>query len=419
MKVLVIGNGAREHAIAWKLRMSPLVQELFIAPGNYGTEKIGKNVNIGVEDLEGLKAFALAEKIDLTVVGPEGPLVLGIVDVFRAAGLKIIGPDKRGAQLEGSKDYAKEFMVRHNIPTAAYATYTDYEKAVEGLNAFHLPVVVKADGLAAGKGVIIANTKTEAVDALKLIFLDQKFGDSGNKVVLEEFMDGVEVSILCLVDGDTIIPLETAQDYKRAFNNDEGPNTGGMGTYSPSRYLVGELYDQAIEKVVKPTLKGIQADGYDYRGIVFIGIMITNEGPKVVEYNCRFGDPETQSVLARLESDLMEVFVKLSRKELSKVDLKWSDKVAVSVVLAAGGYPDNYASGIEVKAPERFSGLTDAGILFAAGLKSENKVPVTAGGRVMTATALGETFEIARDRAYALAKLVEFEGMHYRTDIGK
>ena len=419
MKVLVIGNGAREHAIAWKLAMSPLVQELFIAPGNYGTEKIGKNVNIGVEDLEGLKAFALAENIDLTVVGPEGPLVLGIVDLFRAAGLKIVGPDKRGAQLEGSKDYAKAFMVRHNIPTAAYATYTDYDKGVEGLKAFNLPVVIKADGLAAGKGVIIATTKTEAVDALKLIFLDQKFGESGNKVVLEEFMDGVEVSILCLVDGDTIIPLETAQDYKRAFNNDEGPNTGGMGTYSPSRYLVGDLYNQAIEKVVKPTLKGIQADGYDYRGIVFIGIMITKEGPKVVEYNCRFGDPETQSVLARLESDLMEVFVKLSRKELSKVALKWSDKVAVSVVLASGGYPDDYPTGIEVKAPERFSGLTDAGILFAAGLKNQNGGPVTAGGRVMTATSLGETFEIARDRAYALAKLVDFEGVHYRTDIGK
>lgn len=419
MKVLIIGNGAREHAIAWKLRMSPLVEELYIAPGNYGTEKIGKNVNIDVEDLEGLKAFAISQRIDLTVVGPEMPLVLGIVDLFRAAGLKIIGPDKRGAQLEGSKDYAKEFMVRHNIPTAAYATYIDYDSSVSGLEAFKYPMVIKADGLAAGKGVIIALSKEEALDALKLIFIDQKFGSSGNKVVLEEFLEGVEVSVLCLVDGETILPLETAQDYKRAFNDDEGPNTGGMGTYSPSRYLVGDLYQEALDLVVQPTLKGIQADGYDFRGIVFIGIMMTSDGPKVLEYNCRFGDPETQSILARLESDLMEVFVKLSRKELSKVSLKWSSQVAVSVVLASGGYPDDYASGVEVKSPERFSGLTDAGILFAAGLKTHTNGPVTAGGRVMTATALGETFEVAREKAYNLAKLVSFDGMFYRTDIGK
>ncbi len=419
MKVLVIGNGAREHAIAWKLRMSPLVQELYIAPGNYGTEKIGKNVNIGVEDLEGLKAFALKEEIDLTVVGPEGPLVLGIVDVFRAAGLKIIGPDKRGAMLEGSKDYAKEFMMRHKIPTAAYATFTDYEAAVAGLAGFKIPVVLKADGLAAGKGVIIATTEGEALEGLKTIFIDQKFGASGHKVVIEEYLEGTEVSILCLVDGETIMPLETAQDYKRIFNNDEGPNTGGMGTYSPSRYLVGDKYEAAMAQVVMPTLKGIQAEGYDFRGIVFIGIMITADGPKVIEYNCRFGDPETQSVLARLESDLMEVFVKMSRKELAKVSLKWSKQVAVSVVLASGGYPDDYASGIAVKAPERFSALTDAGMLFAAGLKTHDNAPVTAGGRVITATALGDTFEAARDKAYALAKLVSFEGMHYRTDIGK
>lgn len=419
MKVLIIGNGAREHAIAWKLRLSPLVHELFIAPGNYGTEKIGKNVNLSVEDLEGLKQFALSENIDLTVVGPEVPLVMGIVDVFREVGLKIIGPDKRGAQLEGSKDYAKSFMMRHNIPTAAYATYTDYHAAVHGLESFKIPVVLKADGLAAGKGVIIATTKEEALAALKLIFLDQKFGDSGNKVVIEEFLEGTEVSILCLVDGETILPLETAQDYKRAFDNDEGPNTGGMGTYSPSRYLVGDLYQEALELVVNPTLKGIQADGYDFRGIVFIGIMMTADGPKVLEYNCRFGDPETQSILARLESDLMEVFVKLSRKELAKVSLKWSNQVAVSVVLASGGYPDDYASGLSVRAPERFSALTDAGMLFAAGLKTHNNGPVTAGGRVMTATALGDTFEEAKDKAYAMAKLVSFEGMHYRTDIGK
>lgn len=419
MKVLVIGNGAREHAIAWKLRQSPLVKELFIAPGNYGTEKVGKNVPINMEDLEGLKAFALSEKVDLTVVGPEAPLVAGIVDLFREAGLAIIGPDKSGARLEGSKDYAKEFMVKHGIPTADYATFTDYDSAVLGLKTFNYPVVVKADGLAAGKGVIIALNEGEALEALKLIFIDQKFGDSGHKVVLEAFLEGVEVSILCLTDGNAIVPLETAQDYKRAFDNDEGPNTGGMGTYSPSRYLVGELYEQAIKEVLEPTLKGIQAEGYDFRGIVFIGIMITKDGPKVLEYNCRFGDPETQSILARLESDLMEVFLKMWKKELSSVSLKWSSDQAVSVVLASGGYPDDYVSGIEVKAPERFSALTEAGIIFAAGLKSKDGIPVTAGGRVMTATATGETFEIARERAYALAKLISFEGGFYRTDIGK
>lgn len=419
MKILIVGNGAREHALAWKLRQSPQVTEIFIAPGNYGTEKVGKNVPIAMDDLEGLKNFALNESIGLTVIGPEAPLVAGVTDVFRAAGLSVIGPDQNGAQLEGSKDYAKQFMVRHGIPTAAYATYTDYDQAVAGLKAFKLPVVVKADGLAAGKGVIIALNEEEALDALKLIFIDQKFGESGHKVVLEEFLEGVEVSILCLTDGKTILPLETAQDYKRAFDNDEGPNTGGMGTYSPSRYLVGDLYERAISEVVEPTLKGIQADGYDFRGIVFIGIMITSEGPKVLEYNCRFGDPETQSVLARLESDLYEVFAKMNEQKLSDVKLQWSQDQAVSVVIASGGYPDDYASGLPVTAPERFSALTEAGIIFAAGLKSQEGKPVTAGGRVLTATALGATFDIARERAYQLAKLIHFESSFYRNDIGK
>lgn len=419
MKVLIIGNGAREHALAWKLRQSPLVEAIFTAPGNYGTGKLGTNIDIDVLDLEALKAFALKEHIDLTVVGPEAPLVAGITDLFKAAGLRIIGPDKNGAQLEGSKDYAKAFMVKHGIPTAAYATYTAYEPALEGLKAFGLPVVVKADGLAAGKGVLIANSHEEAVAALKLIFLDRQFGDSGNKVVIEEFLTGVEASILCLTDGEVIVPLETAQDYKRAFDNDQGPNTGGMGTYSPSRYMTGALYEETLKLVVEPTLKGLKAEGYDFKGIVFIGVMMTPTGPKVLEYNCRFGDPETQSVLARLESDLMEVFIKMTRKELSKVSLKWCQDQAVSVVIAAGGYPDHYEKGHVVTAPERFTTLTEAGIIFAAGLVEKDGRPVTAGGRVMTATALGKDFDEARARAYKLAEHISFEGAFYRNDIGK
>lgn len=419
MKVLIVGSGAREHALAWKLRQSPLVEAIYTAPGNYGTGKLGTNIDIDVLDLEALKAFALKERIDLTVVGPEAPLVAGITDLFKAAGLRIIGPDKNGAQLEGSKDYAKAFMVKHGIPTAAYATYTDYETALEGLNAFGLPVVIKADGLAAGKGVLIANSHEEAVSALKLIFLDRQFGDSGNKVVIEAFLTGVEASILCLTDGEVIVPLETAQDYKRAFDNDLGPNTGGMGTYSPSRYMTGALYEETLKLVVEPTLKGLKAEGYDFKGIVFIGVMMTPDGPKVLEYNCRFGDPETQSVLARLDSDLMEVFIKMTRKELSKVSLKWLQDQAVSVVIAAGGYPDHYEKGLEVTAPERFTTLTEAGIIFAAGLVEKDGKPVTAGGRVMTATALGKDFEEARARAYKLAAQISFEGAFYRNDIGK
>ncbi len=419
MKVLIVGNGAREHALAWKIKQSPLVDKIYIAPGNYGTSKVGENVDIDMMDLSGLRDFAIEEKVDLTIIGPEAPLVAGIVDVFHEAQLKVIGPDKRGAMLEGSKDYAKQFMVKYDIPTAAYETYTDYSSAVKGLENFEIPVVVKADGLAAGKGVIIAQSKEEAIEALKMIFIEEKFGQSGSKVVLEEYLTGTEVSVLCLTDGQTITPLETAQDYKRVYDHDQGPNTGGMGTYSPSRYLVAERYAEAIELVVKPTLAGIQSENYDFKGIVFIGIMMTDKGPKVLEYNCRFGDPETQSILVRLESDLMSIFIKMTQKELSEVTLKWSEQQAVSVVLASGGYPDSYTSGIEVKAPERFSALSEAGILFAAGLKEKEAKPVTAGGRVITATALGKTFEEARERAYQLAKLVQFEGVHFRNDIGR
>lgn len=420
MKVLVIGNGAREHAIGYKLSKSPLCTELFFAPGNYGTAQIGKNVNIGVEDLEGLKRFALEKAIDLTVVGPEVPLVLGVTDVFKKAGLKIIGPDKNGAQLEGSKDFAKQFMMKYKIPTAAYSTHTDYDSAVAALANFSLPVVIKADGLAAGKGVIIAEDRVTAVDTLKHIFLDRQFGDSGDKVVLEEFLTGVEASIICLVDGKTILPLETAQDYKRVFDNDEGPNTGGMGTYSPSRYLVGDVYDRTIREIVEPSLKGIQAEGFDFKGIVFIGIMMTEDGPKTLEYNTRFGDPETQSILSRLDSDLMEIFIKMTRQELAKVQLKWTPQAAVSVVVASKGYPDNYESGLAVTAPAWFGGFNeDKCMLYAAGLKDKEGFPVTGGGRVITATALGETLDEARAKAYETARQVAFEGAFFRNDIAK
>jgi phosphoribosylamine--glycine ligase len=445
MKILVIGNGARENAICWKLFKSPMVNQVFIAPGNFGTSKIGTNVDIAPDDIEGLLAFAYENKIDLTVVGPEKPLVDGIVDVFRNHDLKIIGPDKNASQLEGSKAYSKEFMMKYDIPTAKYEEHTDFNSAVSSLSNFDYPVVIKADGLASGKGVIIAGTKDEAVLTLKEILIESKFGESGNKVVIEEFLDGVEASVICLVDNGTIVPLETAQDYKKAFDGDEGPNTGGMGSYSPSKYIDEEKWDLIKTEVIDKTYAGLRAEQYDFRGIIFIGIMMNDNGVKVLEYNVRFGDPETQSILARLDSDLCDIFLKMHENKLGEIKLEWLDEVSVSVVMASGGYPEAYEKGKVVKLPMDLYSYDDI-YFFAAGLveqetdiicetytKMDNTkvkectlveddsefIPVTNGGRVLTITALGSDFEEAIKKAYSVVNRIEFSGAYFRKDIGK
>jgi len=413
MKILIIGSGGREHTLAWKMNQSKKVKEIFIAPGNAGTKKIGNNVDIKPDDLEGFLKFALKEKIDLTIVGPEVPLVLGIVELFRENNLNIIGPDTKGSKLEGSKVFAKEFMMQYNIKTAKYKEYTDFNEAKSDLGLYGYPMVIKADGLAGGKGVLIPETKKEALDALNTLMKSDKFGDAGSKVIFEEFLEGVEASMLCFVDGETILPMETAQDYKRALDGDLGLNTGGMGTYSPSVLFDKALKEKVQKEILEPFINGVQKEGIDFRGILFVGLMIKNDDIKVLEFNVRFGDPETQVILTRLKTDLYEIFDKMNNKALSTVDLEWSDEKAVCVVLASGGYPESYEKGYEIK------GLDGVDMVFHAGTKVLQDKVVTNGGRVLGVTALGETIESARSKAYEKIKKIEFKDMYYRKDIAQ
>ncbi|SCZ78704.1 phosphoribosylamine--glycine ligase [Acidaminobacter hydrogenoformans] len=426
MRILVIGNGSREHALGWRLSKSAHTPELFFAPGNFGTALVGKNVAIGVSEVETLVAFALEEKIDLTLVGPEVPLVAGVVDAFRKAGLAIIGPDQAGAQLEGSKAFSKEFMVRYGIPTAGYGVYTEVEAARAALRSYTLPVVIKADGLAAGKGVIIAQSYEEAEQTLTEMMLEGRFGDSGHKVVLEEFLKGFEASIICLVDGETILPLETAQDYKKIFDGDLGPNTGGMGSYSPSAFVDASLMAEIEARVLQPTLKGLQTEGFDFRGIMFIGLMIDEacptgiaDGIKVLEYNVRFGDPETQSLMARLDSDFVDVLFALNERRLGDLKLAWTSKAAVSVVLASDGYPDDFETGLEIDFPGAQTEFMPEVMAFFGGAVLKDGKAVTSGGRVVTVTALGETLESARKKAYQGAEMIRYGNKYCRSDIAK
>jgi phosphoribosylamine--glycine ligase len=397
---------------------------LFFAPGNFGTGLVGQNVPIPVEDVEGLARFAEDKAMDLTLVGPEVPLVAGVVDLFRARGLAIIGPDQAGARLEGSKAFSKSFMEKYNIPTARYGVFTDISEARKALNDFNLPIVIKADGLAAGKGVIIADSREAAELALTEMMVDGRFGDSGSTVVLEEFLKGFEVSIICLVDGETILPLETAQDYKKIFDGDLGPNTGGMGSYSPSAFIDAALMEDIHAEVLLPTLRGLQSEGFDFRGILFIGLMIdqrteTDSGIKVLEYNVRFGDPETQSLMARLESDFIEVLLALHERRLSEISLEWSEKPAVSIVLASGGYPDEFIKGFEIEYPSYTTEIAADTLAFFGGAVEVAGKPVTNGGRVLTVTATGETLAEARKAAYEGAKLIRFSNKYSRTDIAE
>lgn len=413
MNILVIGSGGREHALVWKISQSSRVEKIYCAPGNPGIGQLAQCVNISVEDLDGLVSFAVENAVDLTVVGPEVPLVLGICDKFEEKGLKVIGPNKICSQFEGSKAFTKKFLEKYDISTAAYREYTDLDSALKGLDEFDLPVVVKADGLAAGKGVIIAETKDIARQTLKEMMGDLSFGEAGTKVVLEEFLSGTEASILCFVDGKNIVPMESAQDYKRIGDNDQGNNTGGMGTYSPNRLFDSHLNEIVKREVLDPIIKGFKDEGLDYKGILFIGLMIEENKPKVLEFNVRFGDPETQSVLVRLETDIVDIFESMIKGTLSTQEIKWSNKSAVTIVLASGGYPDRYEKGKVITGLEQI----ENSIVFHAGTKEKEGKIITDGGRVLGVTSIGDTTEEARDKAYEDVKKISFEGMQYRRDI--
>ena len=417
MKVLVIGGGGREHALAWKLAQSPRVAEVFVAPGNAGTalENNVTNIDLSVSDLDGLVRFAESNAIDYTVVGPEAPLVGGLVDRFEAKGLRCFGPNADCAQLEGSKAFTKEFLNRHNIPTAAYGTFTDVDQALAYLDDVGAPIVIKADGLAAGKGVILAKTLDEAKSAVKDMLQGNQFGDAGRRVVIEEFLTGEEASFIVMVDGTDVLPLASSQDHKAAYEGDTGPNTGGMGAYSPAPVVDQNCHNRIISQVIKPTIHGLAADGLKYRGFLYAGIMVTADGtPKVLEYNCRFGDPETQPILFRLKSDLLDLIEAACHGSLADQIALWDSRAALGVVMAASGYPGDYPKGATITLGQDIEDTK----VFHAGTGMNRNRPVTSGGRVLCVTALGSGVTEAQTKAYERLKTVQFEGAEYRTDIG-
>ncbi|MDH4227183.1 MAG: phosphoribosylamine--glycine ligase [Deltaproteobacteria bacterium] len=420
MDVLIIGGGGREHALAWKAKQSPLTGKLYIAPGNAGTAGIGENVAIKAEDIAGLKKFAVDNKIGLTIVGPEVPLTLGIVDEFEAAGLKIFGPSKRAAELEGSKVFSKELMTKYSIPTAHFKRFTDAEAAkayAETLETHNVPLVVKADGLAAGKGVLICNTMDEAFLAIDLIMKDRAFGDAGNSVVIEDFLVGEEASFMAITDGTTILPLAPAQDHKAIYDNDKGPNTGGMGAYSPAPVITKELQAEVMEDVMEPMVAAMAKEGRPYKGILYAGLMICHGKPYVLEFNCRFGDPETQPVLMRLKTDIVELMLSCIDKKLYNVKLDWDERFALCVVMASEGYPDEYEKGFEITGLESVKAADNA-VVFHAGTALKDGKVVTSGGRVLGVTGLGADVKDAIKTAYKAVEKIEFKGAYYRRDIG-
>tara|TARA_B110000037_G_scaffold2848_1_gene3241 strand:+ start:1886 stop:3166 length:1281 start_codon:yes stop_codon:yes gene_type:complete len=419
MRVLVVGGGGREHALAWKLIQSPTCEQVYVAPGNPGTaaEPNVDNVDIAVEDIPGLVTFAKNNDIGLTIIGPEVPLVMGIVDAFAKEGLRCFGPSKEAAQLEASKSFTKNFLARHSIPTADYQVFSDVDPAIAYIKDQGTPIVVKADGLAAGKGVIVAMTEQEAIIAVEDMLSGNAFGEAGHSVVIEEFMTGEEASFIVMVDGENILTLATSQDHKARDNGDKGPNTGGMGAYSPAPVVTAEVHARIMAEVIEPTVKGMAADGRPYTGFLYAGLMIDSDGsPRVVEYNCRFGDPETQPILMRLQSDLIPLCEAALDGRLNTVDAQWDNRAAVGVVLAAGGYPEAYRKGDVITG---FDGIdsNDCKIFHAGTALQDNQV-VTAGGRVLCATSLGSTVSEAQSRAYKMIASVNWENMYYRTDIG-
>lgn len=415
MKVLIVGGGGREHAIAWKLAQSPRIEKLYCAPGNPGIAEQAECVAIAAEDVEGICRFSKKHHIDLVVVGPEVPLAMGIVDALNAVGVKAFGPNKKCAQLESSKAFTKAFLERHQIPTANYREFTDAEELKKAIGIFGFPMVLKADGLAAGKGVVIAETREEAEKAIDEMMGEKIFGSAGERVVVEEFLTGIETSMLCFVDGKTIMPMESAQDYKRIFDEDKGPNTGGMGTYSPSLILNEELHQQIQDRILAPTLAGFQQDRLDFKGVLFIGLMITKNGPKVIEFNNRFGDPETQSVLPRMKNDLLDVLEAVVEDRLAEQVLSWDERRAVCVILASAGYPGSYRKGDVISG---LDAVDEYALIFHSGTAENEGKIVTSGGRVLGITSLGDTHDKARANAYEQVKKVDFSGMQYRKDIG-
>ncbi|HPM00183.1 MAG TPA: phosphoribosylamine--glycine ligase [Bacillota bacterium] len=418
MKVLVVGSGGREHTLVWKIAQSKLADKVYCAPGNGGISELAECVDIKADDIDGLLEFAKTEGIGLTVVGPEAPLSLGIVDCFEKNGMRIFGPCRKGAMLESSKAFSKDFMIRNKIPTAAYKVYYEAEKAKAGLDDFGFPVVIKADGLAAGKGVIIAQNREEAISAIDDMLMVRKFGEAGSKIVIEEFLEGKEASILAFVDGKTAVPMVSAQDYKRALDNDEGLNTGGMGAVSPAFYYDEKTAAVVERDIIRRTVDALKAEGICYKGVLYFGIMITEKGPKVLEYNARFGDPETEVVLLRLESDLVEIMNSVIDEKLEAQKIQWKDEQAVCVVMASGGYPEHYEKDYEIKGLDEAAEI-DGVTVFHAGTKKASGKTVTAGGRVLVISAAAKNYKEARDKAYSAISSIAFEKAHYRKDIGK
>jgi phosphoribosylamine--glycine ligase len=417
MKVLVVGSGGREHTLVWKIAQSPLVEQIYCAPGNPGIAELAECVHIAADEIDALCDFAKAEKIGLTVVGPEVPLTLGIVDTFQAAGLEIFGPNKAAARIEGSKGFSKDLMARYNIPTAAYRSFTDHAQAVAYIKKQGAPIVVKADGLAAGKGVIVAMMEEQAIAAVDEIMLDKVFGIAGASVVIEEFMDGEEASFFAFTDGKNILPLASSQDHKRVNDNDEGPNTGGMGAYSPAPVVTDDLYQVIVDTIVKPTINGMAQDGCPYRGILYVGLMIKDGLPRVVEFNARFGDPEAQPLLMRMKSDIVPMLQGCACGELRQNSIEWHDKAAVCVVMASGGYPAIFEKGLPINGLDVAAEIEDLMVFHAATAFGDGRI-VNNGGRVLGVTGLGDTVKEAIDKAYAGVKVISWEKVHYRHDIG-
>lgn len=419
MKILVIGGGGREHALAWKAAQSPLADQVFVAPGNAGTELEASltNIDIGAEDISALLAFALAESVDLTIVGPEAPLVDGIADLFEAAGLRIFGPSACAAQLEGSKTFTKDFLHRYNIPTAAYQSFTEIDPAIEYVKQQGTPIVIKADGLAAGKGVILANTEAQAINAIRDMLAGNAFGEAGHRVVVEEFLYGEEASFICMVDGEDVLPMATSQDHKARDNGDTGPNTGGMGAYSPAPVVTVDIEAGVMRDIIMPTVRGMASENARYRGFLYAGLMIDADGnAKVLEYNCRFGDPETQPIMMRLQSDLVALCMAACDGKLADQSASWDERCSLGVVLAAKGYPEAYNKG------EIITGIpveNKSSKVFHAGTERDQQGNIVSnGGRVLCAVALGEDIKQAQENAYQLVDQINWEGSYYRTDIG-
>ena len=422
MKILVVGSGGREHALAWKIKQSSKFKvqssKIYCSPGNAGIAHIAECVDLKVEDIQGLLSFAKKEGIDLTVVGPEVSLTLGIVDEFEKAGLRIFGASKAAAEIEGSKAFSKALMKKYNIPTAEYEVFTDKEKAISYVREKGAPIVVKASGLAAGKGVVVAATVDEAIDAVNMIMGDKAFGAAGDEVVIEEFLEGEEVSLLAFTDGKSVLPMPSAQDHKRAYDNDEGPNTGGMGVYSPAPVLTEELRERVMKEIMIPTVMGMAAEGRPYKGVLYAGLMMTRKGPKALEFNARFGDPETQPLMMRMKSDLVEVMEAVIDGRLSDIRIEWDERASVCVVMAAGGYPGDYKKGDEIKGLDDAAKMDDVMVFHAGTALKDGKV-VTNGGRVLGVTALGNGIKEAIERAYEAVSKINWNGVHYRKDIGR